>query len=410
MKIKFTRNILPAVVLTLSIGLFSCGDKKSQGGAGMSPQGAKAYKVLEIQPQEFTAYADFPATIEGEENVEIRPKIDGYIERIFVDEGAVVRKGQVLFKISAPQYEQEVRTARANIQIAQANVNAAEMEVNKVRPLVEKNIISKYELETAEFNLQSRQAALAQAKATLANANTNIGYTSVISPVNGVVGSLPYKIGSLVNSNTAMPLTTVSNINNIYAYFSINEKMALEFAKDTKGATSKLRLATMPPVTLILANGDVFSERGKVEATSGMINTQTGALSVRATFRNPGNLIRSGSSGLIRIPTTLDKALLIPQRATYEIQGKKFVFVVKDSGKVESTLISIRNNSNGQVFVVEKGLKPGDLIVLEGVATLREGEIIKPVKANEDSLYNEMKSSSPTDSSAHVDSVDNGEI
>lgn len=397
MKINFTQNILPVVILTLSMSLFSCGNKNEKAGAGMPPQGPKAYKVLEIQPQTFTAYTDFPATIEGEQNVEIRPKVDGYIEKIYVDEGAAVRKGQVLFKISAPQYEQEVRTARANIQIAEANMHAAEMEVNKVRPLVEKDIISKYELETAEFNLQSKKASLAQAKATLANANTNIGYTSVSSPVNGVVGSLPYKIGSLVNSNTAMPLTTVSNINNIYAYFSINEKMALEFAKDTKGATSDLRLATMPPVTLVLANGAEFSEKGKVEATSGMINTQTGSLSVRATFPNPGNLIRSGSSGLIRIPTTLDKALLVPQRATYEIQGKKFVFVVKDSGKVQSIQINIRSNSNGQVFLVEKGLKPGDLIVLEGVATLREGETIKPVKENADSLYNEMKSSASSD-------------
>lgn len=271
------------------------------------------------------------------------------------------------------------------------------MEVNKVRPLVEKNIISKYELETAEFNLQAKQAALAQARATLANANTNIGYTSVTSPVNGVVGSLPYKIGSLVNSNTAMPLTTVSNINKIYAYFSINEKVALEFAKDTKGATSQARLATMPPVSLVLANGTVFSQKGKVEATSGMIDTETGSLSVRATFPNPGNLIRSGSSGLIRIPTTLDDALLVPQRSTYEIQGKKFVFVVGDSGKVKSTQITIRENSNGQLFVVEKGLKAGDEIVLEGVATLLEGQIIKPVKANADSLFNNLNSKLPSD-------------
>ncbi|MEO6683547.1 MAG: efflux RND transporter periplasmic adaptor subunit, partial [Ginsengibacter sp.] len=313
---------------------------------------------------------------------------------------AFVRKGQVLFKISAPQYEQEVRTAQANIQIAEANVKAAEMEVNKVRPLVEKNIISKYELETTEFNLHAKQAALAQARATLVNARTNIGYTSVTSPVNGVVVFLPYKIGSLVNSNTALPLTTVSNINNIYAYFSINEKVALEFAKDTKGATAQIRLSTLPPVTLILANGTEFSKKGKVEATSGMINTETGSMSVRATFPNPGNLIRSGSSGLVRIPTILDAAILIPQRATYEIQGKKFVFVVQDSGKVKSTLITIRDNSNGQVFVVEDGLKAGDEIVLEGVATLREGEMIKPVKVSADSIFKKLNLKSPTDSSS----------
>lgn len=404
MIIKVTSQLQAALFICVAAAMFSCGNKTDKAAAGMVPPPAKSYDVLEIKTQKFVTYTDFPATIEGEQNVEIRPKIDGYIEKIFVDEGATVRKGQILFKISAPQYEQEVRTAKANIQIAQANVNAAEMEVNKVRPLVDKNIISKYELETAEFNLQSKQAELAQARASLANANTNIGYTSVTSPVNGVVGSLPYKIGSLVNSNTALPLTTVSNINKIYAYFSINEKVALEFALDTKGTTSQARLATMPPVSLVLANGTVFSQQGKVEATSGMIDTETGSLSVRATFPNPGNLIRSGSSGLVRIPTTLDQAILIPQRSTYEIQGKKFVFTVGDSGKVISTQINIRESNNGQLFVVEKGLKVGDVIVLEGVATLREGETIKPVNVNADSLFNNLNSKLPTDT---VSSDDN---
>lgn len=386
------------MLICISAGLFSCGNKTGKSGDALATPPVMPYEVLTIEPQKFTAYTDFPATIEGEQNVEIRPKIDGYIEKIYVDEGAEVRKGQLLFKISAPQYEQDVRTAKANIQIAEANVNAAKMEVDKVRPLVEKNIISKYELESAEFTLQSKQAALAQAKATLANANTNIGYTSVTSPVNGVVGSLPYKIGSLVNSNTAMPLTTVSNINKIYAYFSINEKVALEFAKDTKGATSQKRLETMPPVTLVLANGTEFPQKGKVEATSGMIDVQTGSLSVRATFPNPGNIVRSGSSGLVRIPTTLNNALLVPQRSTYEMQGKKFVFVVMDSGKVKSTEIKTRENNNGQVFVVESGLKAGDEIVLEGVGTLREGEKIKSVQANADSLFNQLNSKLPADS------------
>ena len=397
MAINITPKIFTVLCLYFATGLFSCGNKTNNAGTAMGPPPVKSYEVLEIEPHQFVAYTDFPATIEGEQNVEIRPKIDGYIEKIYVDEGAAVRKGQVLFKISAPQYEQDVRTAKANIQIAVANVNAAKMEVDKVRPLVEKNIISKYELESAEFTLKAKQAALAQAQATLANANTNIGYTSVTSPVNGVVGSLPYKIGSLVNSNTAMPLTTVSNINKIYAYFSINEKIALEFAKDTKGATSQARLATMPPVSLVLANGTVFSQKGKVEATSGMINTETGSLSVRATFPNPGNIIRSGSSGLVRIPTTLKEALLVPQRSTYEIQGKKFVFVVGDSGKVKSTQINIRENSNGQLFVVEKGIKAGDVIVLEGVATLLEGQIIKPVRANSDSLFKSLNSKLSSD-------------
>jgi len=348
------------------------------------------YPVITIVPHQTTLFTDFPATIQGQQNIEIRPKIDGYIERIYVDEGATVKKGDPLFRISAPQYEQEVRTAQADIKIAQAEVNAAQMQVNKVRPLVEKGIISKYELEAAEYTLQSRHAALAQRQAKLVNARTNLGYTSVTSPVNGVVGVIPYKIGSLVSSNTAQPLTTVSNIGNIYAYFSVNEKQSLEFARNTKGANTEQRLATLPPVTLILADGSEFPQKGKVETASGLINTQTGSVSVRATFPNPGSIVRSGSTGTVRIPETVDSALLIPQKATYEIQGKRFVYVLESTGTVRSTEIKTSESSSGQFFVVQEGLRPGDKIVVEGVGSLQDGTPIKTRAVNTDSLYKQI--------------------
>ena len=388
---------LMAAVVIVAFGttiMSSCKDKDSKAGG---PAGAaqanqvKDYAVLTIASRTTTLNSDFPATIEGQQNVEIRPKIDGYMQHIYVDEGATVKKGQLLFKISAPQYEQDVRTALANIKIAEADVNSAQMEVNKVRPLVEKNIISKYELQSTEFNLQAKQAQLAQAKATLSNARTNLGYTSITSPVNGVVGTIPYKMGSLVSGNTTQPLTTVSNIGKIYAYFAINEKEALEFSKNTKGKNSAARLAAIPPVTLILANGTEFSQKGRIETSSGMINTETGSVSVRATFPNPGNLIRSGSSGSVRIPSTVENAILIPQKATYEIQGKKFVYLVEDTGTVRSVEIKVLSNSGGQFFVVEEGLKAGDKIVLEGVASLREGAAIKPKEVNADSLYSKSE-------------------
>src|SRR4030095_11229676 len=220
--------------------------------------------------------------IQGQQNIEIRSKIDGYIENIYVDEGATVKKGQLLFRISAPQYEQEVRTALANVKIAQAEVDAAQMQVNKVRPLVEKDIISKYELESAQYTLQAREAAQAQAEATLANARTNLGYTSITSPANGVVGTIPYKIGSLVSSNTTQPLITVSNIGNIYAYLSVNEKEALNFSSITKGATIQERLATLPPVIIILATGSEHPYKGRIQTESGLINPETGSVTVRA--------------------------------------------------------------------------------------------------------------------------------
>lgn len=383
MKKKY--SIFTIIAFSLAAFIASCGGNEQKAGAPTNA--VKDFPVITVAPRSTTLNSDYPATIEGQQNVEIRPKIDGYIERIFVDEGATVSKGQRLFQILAPQYEQEVRTAQANIKIAQANVNSAKMEVNKVRPLVEKNIISKYELQSAEFRLQSSEASLAQANATLVNARVNQSYTLITSPVNGMIGTLPYKIGSLVSSNTAMPLTTVSNVGNIYAYFSINEKDVLEFATHTKGANAAERLKSIPPVTLILANGSEFPDKGRIETSSGLINTETGSARVRATFPNPNNIVRSGSTGMVRIPSTIDTALLVPQKSTYEIQGKKFVYLVSDSGKVNSVEIKIRPNSGGQYFVVESGLKAGDKIVLEGVASLRENMAIKPRPVNADSVF-----------------------
>ncbi|MBT1704042.1 efflux RND transporter periplasmic adaptor subunit [Chryseosolibacter indicus] len=368
--------------------LFACNDntgegaKESQGNAPV-----KDYPVVTLEPRSVTLARSYPATIEGQQNIEIRPKIDGYIDRIFVDEGSAVKKGQKLFQIMAPQYEQEVRTAQANIKIAEADVRTAEMEVNRIKPLVEKEIISRYELESAEFNLESRRAALAQARAQLANARTNLAYTLITSPVDGVVGTIPYRLGSLVSSNTTQPLTTVSDIQRIYAYFSINEKQALESATNLKGKTLEERLATIPPVKLILSNGSEYSHPGKIQTVSGQINTATGSLRVRATFPNPENLVRSGSTGNVQIPVQIDSALLVPQKSTYELQGKRFVYVVESTGTVRSQEIDVMENDNGQFFVVEKGLQPGEKIVVEGVASLRDGATVAPKAIGADSLF-----------------------
>ncbi len=383
-------SVLILVFSFLLLG--GCSDNQQQTGIGAT---VKDYPVVTVKETNVVLNSDYPAMIEGQQNVEIRPKIDGYIDAILVDEGAPVKRGQLLFRISAPQYEQEVRTAKANIEIAEANVKTAEMEANKVKPLVEKGIISEYELESAKFNLQSKQAALAQANAALVNAQVNLGYTAVTSPVDGVIGTLPYKIGSLVGSNTAQPLTTVSNISNIYAYFSINEKQALAFSANNAGATVKERLAAIPPVTLLLANGSIFPHKGRIETASGLINATTGSIRVRATFPNPGNVIRSGSSGTVRIPSNVDDALLVPQKSTYEIQGKKFVYLVDTSGTVKSGEIEVRENSGGQFYVVEDGLQPGDQIILEGVASLREGAAVAPREVNVDSVYRKLRETNP---------------
>jgi membrane fusion protein, multidrug efflux system len=363
--------------------LASCGNKSKTA----SSSEAKPYGVITIVPRTTVIYSDFPATIQGQQNVEIRPQIDGYMQALYVDEGSVVKKGQLLFRISAPLYEQGIRTAEANIKIAQADLNAAQMEVNKVKPLVEKNIISSYELESAQYTLQSKQAALAQANATLINARTNLSYATIYSPADGVVGLIPFKIGSLVSSSTTQPLTTVSNIQNIYAYFSVNEKQQLDFLTNTKGNTLQEKLATLPPVTLLLANGAAFDQKGRIETIGGLVNVPTGSVAFRATFQNPVGLIRSGSSATVQIPQTIDTALLVPPSATWQIQGKLFIYVAAADNTIHSTAIQVNSNTSGHSYVVVQGLKRGDKVVVEGVGNLSEGLTIKPRLMNADSVY-----------------------
>jgi membrane fusion protein (multidrug efflux system) len=367
----------------------SCSNKNS-GLAAASVQPAKAYAVITATPRKTVIYSEFPANIQGQQNVEIRPKIDGYMQAIYVDEGAVVKKGQLLFKIEASSYQQNVTTALANIKIAQAGLNAAQMQVNQVTPLVQKDIISKYALQSAQYTLQSKQAALAQANAMLSNARLNLSYATIYSPADGVVGIIPFKIGSLVSSTTTQPLTTVSNIKNIYAYFSINEKQQLDFLANTKGKTLEEKLASLPPVLLMLSNGSPYYQQGRIETIGGMVNTATGSVSFRATFSNPTGLIRSGSSAMVRIPQTVDAALLVPQSATYQIQGKLFVYVAAPDSTIHPTAIQVNSNTPGHSYVVEQGLTQGDKIVVEGIGNLQDGLHIIPKLVNADSTYKSL--------------------
>ena len=359
----------------------------SCGGGGKAPRNKlKSFTVMELAPREAAVNSDYPASILGIQNIEIRPKIDGFIENIYVDEGASVKRGQLLFRINAPQYEQDVKTAEANIKIAVADVNTAKMEVEKVKPIVEQDIVSPYELRAAQYTLESKQAALAQAKAELNNARTNLGYTTIYSPSDGVIGVLPYKIGTLITSSTPSPLTTVSNIEKIYAYFSISERQALDFFVDAKGGTLLQKLKTLPPVILVLANGAQLGAKGRVDTETGLINAQTGAVNMRATFNNPDLLVRSGSSAIVRVPSRIDNALLIPQKSTYQIQDKTFVYVLDTGNKVRSQELIIRA-SEGQFYVISKGLRPGQQIVIDGITSLREGLQIRPVPVSANAVY-----------------------
>jgi membrane fusion protein, multidrug efflux system len=380
------------IITALCFQLFSCNSGDAKNVSDFNSQSEiKDFKVLTLQSRKAKVNADFPATIQGQQIIEIRPKIDGYIDAIYVQEGAAVKKGQLLFRISNPQYEQEVITATASIRSAEADVDASKMQIAKVKPLVEKEIISKYELESAQYTLKSKEAALAQAKAALINAQTNAGYTILRSPANGVIGTIPYKVGALVSSTSAEPLTNLSNIGKVYAYYSLNEKQLLQYFSSTPGSTIQEKINNMLPATLLLADGSVYPEKGKIEMASGLLSTETGTATFKAIYENPLGIIRSGASATVRIPTIMDSALVIPQSATYELQDKRLVYILGKDNKVSSIAITANSSDNGQYFIITGGLKPGDVVVLEGLIGLKDNTQIIPKQANVDSVYSNLK-------------------
>jgi len=334
--------------------------------------------VITLERKDAVQSFEYPASIKGQQNVEIRPKVDGFIEQILVDEGAKVKKGQLLFRIKNPMYEQEVLTAKAAIKRYEAAINTAEMNVNKTIPLVEKGIISEYELEAKNLELLTRKAELEEAKARLQNAKVNLSYTTIYSPSNGVIGTLPYKIGSLVSSTSPQPLTVLSDISNVHVYFSFSEKQYLSLISDENDGTLEKSIANLPPVELILPSGNLYPYKGKVETSGGSIDASTGSISLRAEFPNEETIIRSGSSATIRIARPVENALLVPSKSTYELQGKKFA-VKLDSGNVaKSVAIEVADLPVGDFFLVTKGLNPGDQIITENINAIKDGDKIKP--------------------------------
>ena len=353
--------------------LLSCNKKdESKSAPPIMP-----YKVVEIAKSNTTLLAEYPATLEGIIDIDIRPKVDGYIEKIYVDEGQEVRKGQLLFKL-------ETQTATQEAGAAKANVDAAQVEVNRLKPLVERKIISDVQLETAKANL-------ANAKSTYQSIIARINYATITSPVDGIVGTLPFRLGSYVNSQTTQPLTRISDISTIYAYFSVNEKQQLDIMMHAEGKTFQEKVNKMPPVNLILSNGISYEQKGKIETFSGQANTQTGSFNVRASFPNSNRLLRSGGSGTVQIPTDLKNVIIIPQNATLELQDKRIALVVDKENKVKAVTVEVRAVPGGQFFVVDKGLNIKDKVLIEGVGIVAEGTPIKPEVVDFNTVINPTK-------------------
>jgi len=386
--LKQTTNLVLIAILLI----FSSCSNKQQGNNAMMGQ-VREYLVQEITPQNITLYQNFPATLEGEQTVEIRPRVAGYIEKIYVDEGDYVKKGQLLFQLNANDIRAQVRSAEAQVKVAESQVATAKIELEKTKPLVEKNIISEFQLESVKTALQSAEAQLAQANANLANAKANLDYTMISSPTEGFIGTFPYRVGSLVSSSITNPLTTVSNTSRMRAYFSINEKVFLQMTKELQGNNTREKLANLPEVELILPDKSTYSEKGKIEIASGIVDAQTGAINVRASFPNDEGDLRSGGSGNIRLPEYHKNVLLVPQAASYEIQGKHFVYVANSENKIVNTEIEVLAGDLKDVFVVTSGLKAGDKVVVEGITTLRDGMEIKPKPAGENTVAKDSQPS-----------------
>ena len=336
------------------------------------------FETVTIKRQSINLSSRYSASLKGKQDVEIRPQVSGTITQICVSEGAVVHKGQPLFIIDQVPYQAALETAEANVKVAEANVATADMTAKSKDNLYNKKIISNLDRQTAANTLSSNIAQLALARAELKNARNNLSYTVVKSPVDGKIGMIPYKVGALVSPQIETALTSVSDNSCIYAYFSMTENEVLNLSRES-GSLEKA-VEEMPEVQLTLSDGSTYQEKGKIDAVSSIVDSSTGAVSLRATFSNKNHILASGGSATVVFPYEMKDCIVIPQTATYEVQDKVYVYKVVD-GKATATLISILPIDDGQHYVVKDGLKPGDVIIAKGAANVKEGMSVNVKKS-----------------------------
>ncbi|MBO9151519.1 efflux RND transporter periplasmic adaptor subunit [Chitinophaga sp. GCM10012297] len=370
-----------AGILLLTVFIYGC----SSPQAGTPPQGPPQLPVMVVASAPATTYLEFPASLEGKVNVDVRPQVSGYLEKIYVDEGAYVKAGQPLFKIDPKVYAEQLNGASSNQLAAQANVEKAQVEVDRLAPLVASNVVSDVQLKTAKANYEVAKAALAQAKAAVGGARINVGYTLVTAPVSGYIGRIPYKVGALVSNIDAQPLTVLSEVREMYAYFSMSEADFITFKNDFPGKTLEEKLKNAPAVELILADNSTFAQKGRIGMIDGQFDKTTGAITFRAAFPNPDGVLRTGNTGKVRFAREVPAAITIPQEATFEIQDKVLVYTVADSNKVTSRPIHIAGKT-ANLYFVNDGLKAGEKIVLSGTANLKDGAVITPQPVPADSV------------------------
>jgi len=359
----------------LALVLSSCADKSQAPAAAPAP----VLPVLAITSENTTTDNEYPASIQGTVDVEIRPQVSGNLDRVLVDEGAYVSKGQSLFKINERPFREQLNNALASLHAAEAALINSQLEVDKLTPLVQNKVVSDYQLKTAKASQKIAAANIEQAKAMVASARINLGYTNVTAPVSGYIGRLPKKQGSLVSATDVEPLTTLSDVHEVYAYFSLGETDFINFKSQYAGNSIGDKIKKLPPVSLILADNNAYPQTGKIDMVDGQFDKTTGAITLRATFPNANGTLRSGNTGRIRLGLVHDDAILVPQSATIEMQDKVFVFTVSKDNKVTKMPITVIGKS-GTNYLIKDGVKSGDQIVLSGIDKLQEGQVIQPEK------------------------------
>lgn len=360
-------NVKQMIIFVCGLAVAGC---KSEAPA-MKETG---YEVLTVQPTDRTLMSVYSATIRGRQDIEIFPQVGGFLTKVGVQEGEQVKRGQTLFIIDQVGYQAALQTAEANVAAAEASLATAQLTYDSKQELFRQNVVSSFDLNTAKNTLLAAKAQLAQMKALEVNARNNLSYTVVKSPADGVVGTLPYRVGTLVSSAMPEPLTTVSDNSAMYVYFSMTENQLLNLIRQYGSKEEALK--NMPAIELQLNDKSIYVQKGKIETISGVINRSTGTVSLRAVFSNPAGLLHSGGTGNVLIPTVRNGCFVIPQSATFEIQDKVYVYKVVD-GKAQSAPVSVTRVNGGKEYVVNEGLNEGDVIVNEGVGLLREGTPIQ---------------------------------
>lgn len=368
------RIIIAALLLASTYALQSCGNAKNNEQQQNETVQAE---VISLQPTNAVIDQTFPASLQGKDNVQLRPQISGYIDKIYVDEGAFVHAGQVLFRINASVYREQKNTALASLAIAKSQLASAQLELDKYKVLTENKVVADFQYQKAKTNYENAKAAVKQQQTLVASADVNLGFSEVKAPVSGYIGRIPNRLGALVGPNDAQPLTTLSQVNEIYAYFSLPENEILKINASRPGNTLIKKLKSFQNLTLLLADGKPYNHPGKIDMMDGQFDATTGSVTLRASFPNPESLLRTGNTGRIVLKSTEQNVYKIPLLATYEVQDKLFVGLLNAKNKMER--IALKNyTKSGDFYIVKSGFKPGDRIIANELASIPENSIIKP--------------------------------